>query len=205
MKIPLNVKFEEKEEAKNNGAQWDSKNKLWYLWDYKKLSSVKKWLNPDYNIYITENVYLITGYRDCWKCHNSTKVYSIGADKFAYFDEQWKFYPVFYLINGIEMFSKNLTDILKLTNDKLKLISSKTINTKYLMNTCESCNLPQGDNFLYDEIDAVFSPNNNAEVGDMTIRKIPLELDIGIKGYLFNSYNNGFDSNKLIWNHSNHI
>jgi hypothetical protein len=34
MKIPLNVKFEEKEEAKNNGAQWDSKNKLWYLWDY---------------------------------------------------------------------------------------------------------------------------------------------------------------------------
>jgi hypothetical protein len=205
MKIPLNVKFEEKEEAKNNGAQWDSKNKLWYLWDYKKLSSVNKWMNPDYNIYVTENIYLVTGYRDCWKCHNSTKVYSIGAEKFTYFDDQWKFYPVFYLINGIELYSNNFIDILKLTNDKLKLLLSKTINLKYLMNTCEYCNIPQGDNFIYDEYDAVFSPNDRTEVNNITIKKLPLELDIGLKGNLFNSYVDGKDTNAMIWNGAKHI
>jgi len=205
MKIPLNVKFEEKEEAKNNGAQWDAKNKLWYLWDYKKLSSVKKWLNPDYNIYITENIYLITGYRDCWKCHNSTKVYSIGADKFIYLDDQWKFYPAFYLINGIKLYSKNFADILKLTNDKFKLLFSKTVNEKYLMNTCEHCNIQQGDNFLYDEFEAVFSPNNRTEVEDMIIKKISLELDIGLKGSLFYSIVNGMDTNAIIWNGAKHI
>jgi len=205
MKIPLNVKFEEKEEAKNSGARWDPKNKLWCFWDYKNLSSVKKWLNPDYNIYITENVYLLTGHRDCWKCNNSTKVYSIGADKFAIFEEQWKFYSTFCLFNGIEIFSKNLTDILKLTNDKFKLCLSKTVNTKYLMNTCEFCNMPQGDNYLYDEFDAVFSPNDIEEASGITIRKIPLELDIGLKGNLLNSCNNFPDSNKLIWFNSKHV
>jgi hypothetical protein len=100
VKVPLNVSFEEKDEAKSSGAQWDPKNKLWYLWDYKKLPEVKKFLNLDYNIYITENVYLVSGFRDCWKCNNATKVYSLGSDKFAMFDEGqglWKFYPAFYL------------------------------------------------------------------------------------------------------------
>ena len=204
MKIPLNVNYEEKEEAKNNGAQWDSKNKLWYLWDYKKLPNAKKWLNPDYNIYITENVYLVTGFRNCFKCNNSTKVYSIGADKFVCFDGQWKFYPAFYLINGIELYSKNLINILELTNNKLKLLFSNSIHSKYLGNTCEYCDMLQGDNFLYHEFDAVFSPNSVSEV-DMTIKKIPLELDIGIKGNLFSSYNDGGDSNKIIWNGAKHI
>jgi len=200
MKIPLNVKFEEKDEAKNNGAQWDSKNKLWYIWDYKNLSFVKKWLNPDYNIYITESVYLITGYRNCWKCNNSTKVYSIGADKFIYFDDQWKFYPAFYLINGIGSYSNNLTDVLKLTNDKFKLILSKTINTRYLI-----CNIAQGDNFLYDEFDAVFSPNDRTKVNSITIKRIPLELDIGLKGDLFSCNVNGEDTNAMIWNGAKRI
>jgi hypothetical protein len=204
MKIPLMVKFEEKEDAKSNGAQWDAKNKLWYLWDYKKLPDVKKWLNPDYNIYITENIYLVNGFRNCWKCNNSTKVYSIGADKFVCFDGQWKFYPAFYLINGIESYSKNLINILELTNNKLKILFSKTTNSKYLVNTCEYCDMLQGDNFLYDEDDAVFAPNSLSEV-DMTIKKIPLELDIGIKGNLFSSYSDGRNTNETIWKGSTHL
>jgi hypothetical protein len=185
MKIPLNVNFDEKEKAKNNGAQWDSKNKLWYLWDYKKLSSVAKWLNPEYNIYITENVYLVNSFRQCWKCNKNTKVYSIGADKLVSFDEQWKFYPSFHLINYITSYSKNLINILELTDNKFKLIHSKTINETYLMNICSYCNAAQGDNYLYEEEDSVFGSVRKSDIDNWTLKKIPLELDVGIKGDLF--------------------
>ena len=205
MKILLNVNYEEKEEAKNNGAQWDSTNKIWYLWDYKKIPLVQKWINPNYNIYVTEHIFLITGYRKCWKCHNPTKVYSIGADKFAYFDDVWKFYPVFYLINGIKSYSNNFQNILNITNNKFKIVLSKTINEKYLMNTCEQCNTLQGDNFLYEEIDSVFSPINEYEINDMTIKKIDISLDIGLNGDIFKSYNDGKNSNEIIWKGAKHI
>jgi hypothetical protein len=182
MKIPLNVGYEEKEEAKNNGAQWDSKYKLWYLWDYKKLPSVSKWLNPEYNIYITENVFLVNAFRQCWNCNKSTKVYSIGTDKFIFFDGKWKFYPSFHLINAIQSHSKNLSNVLELTNNKFKLIHSKTIDLTYIMSTCDFCDAAQGDNYLYYEIDSVFATTS---ISDWTIKKLPIELDIGINGDVF--------------------
>jgi hypothetical protein len=205
MKISLNVNYEEKDEAKNNGAQWDPANKIWYLWDYKKIPLVNKWINNNYNIYITEHIYLVTGYRKCWKCNSLTKVYSIGADKFAFFNDGWKFYPVFYLINGIKLYSNNFQSILTNTNNKFKILFSKTINEKYLINTCEQCNMLQGDNFLYDEDDSVFSPVNESEVKNMTIKKIDVSPDIGLNGNIFISYNNGRNSNEIIWNGANHI
>jgi hypothetical protein len=205
VKIPLNVKFEEKDEAKSNGAQWDSVNKIWYLWDYRKIPLVAKWINPNYNIIVTEHIYLVTGYRECWKCRNSTKVFSVGADKFAYYDKEWKFYPAFYLINGIKLYSNNFQDILNITDNKFKIMFSKTINDNYLMNMCEHCNMPQGDNFLYDEIDSVFSPTDEHEVYNMTISKKNLDIDIGINGDIFKSYNYGRNSNEIIWNGAKHL
>jgi hypothetical protein len=205
MRIPLNVKYEEKDEAKNNGAQWGSVNKIWYLWDYKKIPLVNKWIPNNHNIYVTEHIYLVAGFRECWKCHNSTKVYSIGSDKFVCLDDQWKFYPAFYLINGIKSYSNNFQNILSITNNKLKILLSKTINEKYLMNTCEHCNMLQGDNFLYDEIDSIFSPMNEYEASNMTIKKIDINIDIGLQGSIFKSYNNGRNSNEIIWNGAKHI
>jgi hypothetical protein len=202
MKIPLNVSFEEKDNAKKIGAQWDTKYKLWYLWDYKKLPSVAKWLNPEYNIYITENVYLVTGFRQCWNCNKTTKVYSIGADKFVSFDDQWKFYSSFYLVNSIQLYSKNLTDILKLTDNKFKLIHSKTIDQTYLMNTCTFCDSAQGDNYLYYEDDSVFNPVGTSNNCNWNIKKTPIELDVGIKGNLFFDVLN--PSNKILWNKAKH-
>jgi len=204
MRIPLNVKFEEKVEAKNNGVKWDKKNKIWYLWDYKYLSSVNKWLNPDFNIYITENIYLVSGCINCWKCNKTTKVHSIGADKFVYFDEQWKYYSVFYLIKAIELYSNNLSEVLELTEDKFTLLFSNASKTKYLTNTCEHCNNKQGNSFLYNEEGAIFSPLSRKQVENMIIEDIPLDLDIGLKGRLYSSYGSGTNSNVILWNGSEH-
>jgi hypothetical protein len=205
MKIPLNVEFDEKDEAKSKGAQWDSVNKIWYLWDYKKIEQAGKWINQSYNIIVTERIYLVTGYRTCWKCNNDTKVFSIGTDKFAYLDKQWKFYPVFYLINNINQYSSNFKNVLNFTNEKFKKMFSKTINQEYLMNTCEHCSALQGDNFLYNEVDSVFSPMNEHEASNMTINKIDIDIDIGISGDIFNSCNNGKNSNEIIWKGAKHL
>ena len=207
MHIRLNVSYNEKDHAKAAGAQWDAANKLWYLWDYKKIPEVTKWLNYDYNIYVTENIYIVESTRICWGCHNSIPVYSIGADKFAFYDDDvWKFYPAFYLLNGIKKYTDLLDPILrKITNDNFKISFSKTIQDTYLMNHCSCCCRAQGDNYLYDEYDAVFAPNSACQGESFILHKFPITIDIGIEGYPFMSVGNQGNSNKLIWDNAEKI
>ena len=207
MKIQLNVDYSEKDEAKVLGAQWDSMNKKWYLWDYKKIDSLKKWI-PDsdiYDVFITDSLYIIEGFRRCWKCKQSIPVYAIGAEKFAYKcdDGSWKFSSSFHLINHIERYSYAVHEkIMKVTAGCLQLHFSKTVEMRYLMNLCIACDAPQGDNYLYDEIDAVFAPESAEDAANMKIHKIPLDFDIGLKGELFSCWADGNDTNTLIWNYA---
>lgn len=210
MKIQLNVTYAEKDAAKAVGAQWDSQNKKWYLWDYKKIDTVKQWI-PDgdvFNIFVTGTLYIVKGIRVCWNCKNATPVYAIGSDKFAYKEDDgvWKFYPTFHLLNGIERYSYGAHKTLaQLTDGTLQLHYSKTVETRYLMNLCKSCNAPQGDNYLYDEDRSVFAPESVSAAENLEIYRIPLPFDIGLRGYVFSSYANGKDTNKLIWEYAQKI
>lgn len=200
MKIPLDVQYKEKDEVKKRGAQWCTKNKNWYLWDYKNIPDLSNWINPDLNVYITENIYLVSSIRTCWKCKKNTTVHSIGADKYIIKDEnQWKFRTGFILFNNISNYTKNMINILKRTNGNFRLGFSKTINSKYMMNYCEHCKMPQGDNYLYEEIDSVFAPSSDYMASNITILKMGISLDLGIKGDSFTTYINGIDSNNLIY------
>ena len=201
MRIYLNVPYDEKDKAKQIGAQWDPAAKRWYLWDYKKIPNVSPWLASIDNIYITEHIYIVEASRFCWNCKKSISVFSIGADKFVCNTEHsWKFYPAFYLFNGITKYSDALNKILSIaTNNTFKLSYSRTVAKSYLMTNCEYCHRVQGNNFLYDEYDAVFAPHTENEASAFTLHDFPLPQDIGMQGDLFRCFVNGSDSNKLIW------
>ncbi len=207
MKIQLNVPYAEKDAAKVAGAQWDAQNKKWYLWDQNKIDAVTRWL-PDgdiYNLFVTKTLYIVKGWRTCWKCGQSIPVYAIGVDSFAAKgdDGTWHFNGHFTLINGIERYSYEANEkIARLTDGCLKLHYSKTVETKYLMNLCPSCGAPQGDNYLYEEIDSVFAPATIADAENLEIYRTPLAFDIGLKGSVFSMYADGKDTNKLIWEYA---
>lgn len=206
MHIPLNVPFQDKDFVKKIGAQWDNSRKIWYLWDYKKIQDVKQWLTEDYNIYITENLYLVEGQRICWGCKKSTPVFSVGADKFSFYskdERMWKFSPKFYLFNGISKHCNQLNSLARsISQNHFWVSKSKTIQTSYLMNHCYYCNRHQGENYLYDEMDAVFAPDNYINASTLTLHKIKIDVDIGLKGNLFSCFSSCGDTNMLIFNNA---
>jgi hypothetical protein len=53
--LKLNVKYEEKEDAKTAGAKWDYYNRTWYLPITKELEPVLKWISKDLLVYNMEN------------------------------------------------------------------------------------------------------------------------------------------------------
>jgi hypothetical protein len=202
MRIRLNVPFHEKDKAKELGARWDQNAKTWYLWDYAKIDEFSEWLDGDYCIYITEKLYLAKGIRECWHCGKGTPVYSVGATKTAYKDKEWKFYPRFYLVNNVSGYSKAFETVLRQTNGQFRISYSKTTGTSYLNNHCSGCGRMQGDNFLYEEIDAVFSPTEAKDAEGIRLMEFSLEFDIGMLGCMFFSINNGRSSNELIFKHA---
>ncbi len=46
MRVNLEVSFEEKDEAKSLGAQWDPARKTWYLRDVEDLTPFMRWITP---------------------------------------------------------------------------------------------------------------------------------------------------------------
>ena len=50
MRTDLKVPFAEKDEAKSLGAQWDPKNKTWYVENCSPMSSFAKWLPSSFSL-----------------------------------------------------------------------------------------------------------------------------------------------------------
>ena len=74
----------------------------------------------------------------CWKCENSMKVAVLydGIKRGA-------------SVVGPEVFTENELDLAKREGVLLKKHYSKTINKKYLANTCENCNSFIGQHYLF--------------------------------------------------------
>ncbi|WP_276883800.1 hypothetical protein [Campylobacter cuniculorum] len=85
----------------------DYKN-LTYLIDYSE--------NKNFTIYVTENLYIVEGFINCWKCSKTTPVYAFGALKSSFLDYEkgyWKFSSKFKMIWNILSYSQELKSILK--------------------------------------------------------------------------------------------
>lgn len=196
----LNVNYNEKDEAKKLGARWDTELKKWYINDRKNYHKFIKFING--NIIIIDNLYLIEGKQNCFKCGKETRVIGFGIDKYLDVND-----------NCIDFSNLNNNDIhivgaIKPIPEKLlqyiqqkynyKMRFSKTTQTSNISNCCDNCDILQGDFFLFYEVDSPFFITSIDDVKKLKIYKIKLDNDIAINtncGYasydfMFKKYGN---------------
>ena len=67
----LNVSYEDKDKAKALGARWNPNVKKWYVKDRKDYPKFMEFMG-DENILVLDNLYLIQGFQECFRCHKQT-------------------------------------------------------------------------------------------------------------------------------------
>ncbi len=76
----LNVPFEEKDLAKQKGAQWDQEQRKWFVPQGKNPIYFIRWIKElnehDYNVF-SQRFYIAESYQSCWRCKKTTPVFGI--------------------------------------------------------------------------------------------------------------------------------
>ena len=219
-KIYLNVPYEEKEEAKREGAKWDPAVKKWYITQDVDIdffvANFGEWF-PEKEIVLFPPIYLgVSNLIVCWKCHQATSVYCIGAHKIQVNHPNTTICPVdfeTYIANANECCSNGLillkyangfdvatTQFLKETSPLYKLDYSKTIQSHYYMNHCDKCGVKIGDYTVHDEVGEGFGLVSHEEAKLIKFTKTSL-TQTKVKSCGFNEYwqtQNQFFSNTRI-------
>lgn len=93
----LNVPYSEKDMAKQLGAKWNPNLKKWYVQERENYYKFLNWIldgkqNGDIEI-LCDCFYIVEGVRECFKCHNKTRVVGFAVEKHmslnyeCYYDE----------------------------------------------------------------------------------------------------------------------
>lgn len=187
-RIDLKVPYSEKDEAKKLGARWDSTSKTWFVPDSVDPSAFKRWLPDHPTINVKADSYTIVQTEEsCWKCGELTRVHGFllpaGHRTLEYVDDgisEWYKHReaamVFYV-----------TDLFPAITEQIRAITrhyfedfSKTTNSSYWMNHCESCSMKQGDFNLYCEPGGAFLPIDDHAVA--RIRSQVVRASFGCRG-----------------------
>lgn len=194
----LDVNYNEKDEAKKLGARWNPELKKWYVNDRKDYHKFIKFING--NIIIIDNLYLIEGKQNCFKCGKETRVIGFGIDKYINIDDDYINFSNdddIHIVGAIEPIPEKL---IKYIQEKYnyKMRFSKTTQTSNMSNCCDNCDILQGNFFLFNEVDSPFFITSIDDVKKLKIYKITLDNDITINAdysyanydFMFKKYGN---------------
>lgn len=167
MRLYLNVSYIEKDEAKELGARWDSKKKLWYFTIHdntteKYIEKISKWLK--YEIIIC-GLYVVESKRICHKCGKETTVIALGCNSFYeaqdlefvnHYDAHPAVLYLFYNFTEDDIPAEYLKYIIE--NYPVKTMFSYYSENEYFANYCEHCRTIQGNNYIYVDSDNGINP-----------------------------------------------
>lgn len=157
MDLLLSVPYEEKNEAKKNGALWDRELKKWYVTDDSRQpyflnwnKYFKKWL-PEHNL-LCRDLYIFKMYRQCRKCGKFTPVICLATkDAYTLFDgkDTYERYQSLQLLSYVDKIPSELATYLK---DNFKYFPSSSFDNEkpYHINHCEHCGSVQEDFYLHE-------------------------------------------------------
>lgn len=138
----------------------------------------------DYNIIITDKLFLIQTESTCWSCHQSTSLYAIAASTYILKTEtgaELHTSDSITIFNNITSYDEEFEALIS----QYKTLQMDDNRYKHLINKCECCNKNQTEQYL-------FSDDNDKTVFGKTISndefeliEIPLENDIQIEGNVF--------------------
>ena len=194
-KLFLNVPFKEKDEAKVLGARWDPDCKKWYIANIRKYHLFKEWING--RIVVLDHFYIIEGDRTCFSCGQQTPVIGFALEDYLYFfdcepdvfpDYEWRIGEI-NITSFISPLPENLLAHLKKQYNYYYDFSKS--GGYYYANHCRHCNILQGNNYIFEEVDSPFWIENIEDARGLKLHKIFLEDDIAISadiGWRSNDY-----------------
>ncbi len=192
MPLKINVKYQEKEEAKSKGAFWDYENKTWYVPAHKNYNDFIKWIDNDkFSIIAKKPFFVALNKRTCWKCLELTDVIALASQNFYEFDyaneedendltKEWFKQDYFTFFSTPKYIDREIIDLIQQKFPFYKYGYSKTINGKYWANHCQHCNALQGDFFNHSEPGGAFFPTTLEECQEITLIEVPSKFDLTI-------------------------
>ncbi len=187
--IDLEVPYRDKDLAKERGARWDAKRKVWYVVDQKDLTPFEQWLPPVPCVnHRAESYFLLESQRGCWKCERLTRVvgfalphgheqleeapedreFSSDAEYRAWLDSpdsvHWIAQPWVSVLSYITHISEDALARIRSLSARYRKDFSAVTKTHYFMNHCEYCDAKLGDFETIEEFDAPLRPIDAASV-----------------------------------------
>jgi len=177
----LFVPFEEREQVRGLGAQWDSDGKCWFIDSALDPTPFKRWLDaePDaadhpYTI-VSDRAYLLSARIRCWKCHAMSRVFCIYCESGCIEGEPYQQFTV----SNITAVDQNLRRQLDGLSE-FRFGEARVADGRYLVNHCRRCGTQQADYNLHCEASGVFFSLSDAAGGALEVT--PLEGRIRLTG-----------------------
>jgi len=192
----LKVPFSQKDEAKSLGARWDPTLKVWYVPDGVDIAPLVQWLpvakeddfehEPEFLVR-SPYYYVIESATSCWKCFNSTRLFSFVLpeehEQFELVEDEdegftlsanrgeWSCRGYRGTASSVTSLSPQVAKQLSRFTENFKSAYSKA-GGRYMMNHCEHCGSKQGDFFMHSEPGGAFFPTSPEQASRMILTKI---------------------------------
>lgn len=204
MKLFLDVPYNQKDEVKALGARWNPKIRKWYITDeneeytYENYEIFAKYIlgNRDSVVVATDYLYILETTRECWRCHNKTRVIGLGVgDHFDIYKDfngniEWCIWEDTIPYENIYLSWAYKEDDIppKILRYLKKHYSVRTGYSKFcngytFANHCDCCNALQGNWFLFNEPDSPLSTCTDGtdlinRMMKIRIKQIPIYDDL---------------------------
>jgi len=177
----LYVPFEERDQVRELGAQWDSDSKCWFIDSALDAAPFNRWLGDasqlaeePYSI-VSERAYLLSARIRCWRCHAWARVLCIYCESGCIDGEPYEQFTV----SNITAIDENLHRQLEGVPD-FRFGQGRVADGRYLTNHCRRCGTQQADYHLHCEPSGVFFSLQDA-MGD-SLEVIPLAGRVRLTG-----------------------
>lgn len=180
-RLDLQVPFTEKDAARQLGARWDPRQKVWYVPDGVDPAPLRQWVpvaeQPNIR---SASYYLATTSRQCWRCRAQTGVCAImlpAGHETLYVgddpaDDCWEVSDEPTLLSYLGDLTSAVSTHLRALAPHYRVDYSHTTQSFYWMNHCQHCAAKLGDFDTNNEFGVAFGPANATQAASISLREI---------------------------------
>lgn len=166
----LHVPYEEGDQARRLGAQWDADGKCWFIDSVLDPAPFHRWLDTTrdrselpYSI-VSDQAFLLSARIRCWKCHAVTCVRCVYCQSGCIDGEPYEQFTVSNITAADECLRRQLEAL-----PDFRFGQARVAGGRYLINHCRRCGTQQADYYLHCEPSGVFFSLKGAPAGALEI------------------------------------
>lgn len=165
----LHVPFEERDQVRLLGAQWDADGKCWFIDSALDPAPFHRWLEDSqsaddpYSI-VSDQAYLLSALIRCWKCHASARVVCVYCETGWIDGEPYEQFTVSNITAVDTSLRRQLEQL-----PEFRFGQARVAGGRYLVNHCRRCGTQQADYYLHCDPSGVFFSLKDAARGALEI------------------------------------